>query len=586
RKLVSCFAVQSWPANGAAPPVLPMEISVLPQEQLASRFHAHLETLLGDFTELQHQVLFLSQERSQLERELATLRGETGAKAGGPPGNQKPIAPPLQPVALRESTPPDCESYQSNDIQELSRGAGEPGEEKEERQMSDVSGSFSGPHMKPALSFGQVLKIVAHTGPVFIIVMNTLAMGIAVDNYPASPAWAYLELFFALCYLLEFHVKVRHLGLRGYFCGQDARWNIFDFFCLLLSVSDVMLVFLVMAGAVNFSIGSASVIKVARLARLLRVIRTLSFDIFADLRLILLGVLSGLRVLFWAIVLLLLLIYVFGIGMATIADAEDEFSTLPASMFTIFRCLTEGCTAYDGTPLPEKLRRNTFANSGGLFMISYILVFMLVSVGLFHLIMAIFLDNVSRQQTLRKQKELAETALKTEVAIKRAVVKVISEEDDLKTLPDGLEKWDLKYQNKVLEKALASLDVTVTRDRFSNWLDYQDFVDTLEFASVDTSIRIQLFDILDADTGGLLSIDELITGLMSMRGHVTKGDIIAMSLKVRYVSQLVESVSRCKLLTGLQQLQVGIPVFILDVMAFEGKFNGFKEERASEERRS
>ena len=27
----------------------------------------------------------------------------------------------------------------------------------------------------------------------------------------------------ALCYLLEFHVKVRHLGLRGYFCGQDAR---------------------------------------------------------------------------------------------------------------------------------------------------------------------------------------------------------------------------------------------------------------------------------------------------------------------------------------------------------------------------
>ena len=61
------------------------------------------------------------EERSQLERELATLRGETlGAKAGGPPGeNQKPIAPPLQPVALRESTPPDCESYQStNDIQE------------------------------------------------------------------------------------------------------------------------------------------------------------------------------------------------------------------------------------------------------------------------------------------------------------------------------------------------------------------------------------------------------------------------------------------------------------------------------------
>ena len=33
----------------------------------------------------------------------------------------------------------------------------------------------------------------------------------------------------------------------------------------------------------------------------------------------------------------------------------------------------------------------------------------------------------------------------------------------------------------------------------------------------------QLFDILDADSGGLLNVEELISGLMSMRGHVTKG---------------------------------------------------------------
>ena len=32
-----------------------------------------------------------------------------------------------------------------------------------------------------------------------------------------------------------------------------------------------------------------------------------------------------------------------------------------------------------------------------------------------------------------------------------------------------------------------------------------------------------MFDILDADSGGLLNVEELISGLMSMRGHVTKG---------------------------------------------------------------
>ncbi|CAJ1448135.1 unnamed protein product [Effrenium voratum] len=179
----------------------------------------------------------------------------------------------------------------------------------------------------------------------------------------------------------------------------------------------------------------------------------------------------------------------------------------------------------------------------GLFMIGYILVFMLVSVGIFNLIMAIFLDNVVSEQTLRKQKELAESALKSEVAIKRAVAQIISDEDSVAVIPDNLEMLDLKHQSKALERSLSTLDVTVTRDRFAQWLAHEDFVETLEGASVDTSIRTQLFDILDADSGGLLSIDELISGLMSMRGHVTKGDIIAMSLKVRYVSQQVEILS-------------------------------------------
>ncbi|CAJ1448134.1 unnamed protein product [Effrenium voratum] len=176
-------------------------------------------------------------------------------------------------------------------------------------------------------------------------------------------------------------------------------------------------------------------------------------------------------------------------------------------------------------------------------MIGYILVFMLVSVGIFNLIMAIFLDNVVSEQTLRKQKELAESALKSEVAIKRAVAQIISDEDSVAVIPDNLEMLDLKHQSKALERSLSTLDVTVTRDRFAQWLAHEDFVETLEGASVDTSIRTQLFDILDADSGGLLSIDELISGLMSMRGHVTKGDIIAMSLKVRYVSQQVEILS-------------------------------------------
>ncbi|CAK9015412.1 Sodium channel protein type 8 subunit alpha [Durusdinium trenchii] len=107
----------------------------------------------------------------------------------------------------------------------------------------------------------------------------------------------------------------------------------------------------------------------------------------------------------------------------------------------------------------------------------------------------------------------------------------------------------MKHQCKAMDKILSRLDLTVTRDRFSKWLEHDSFTAVLERAGIDTSIRTQLFDILDADSGGLLNVDELISGLMSVRGHVTKGDIIAMSLKVRYISQLVETLSNTSLPT-------------------------------------
>eukprot|EP00434_Breviolum_minutum_P042919 symbB.v1.2.038225.t1/scaffold5883.1/size22780/3 len=168
-----------------------------------------------------------------------------------------------------------------------------------------------------------IKRFIIENGPTVVIVLNTIAMGAAIDNDPENIMWGILELFFAICYGMEFGYKLHMLGWRGYFLGPDCRWNGFDFLCLLLSLVDVVLVFLVLiVSQWNFSLGSASIIKVARLARLIRLVRTLHFEVFAELRAIVLGVFSGLRVLFWAIVLLLVLIYVFGIGMATLADSQ------------------------------------------------------------------------------------------------------------------------------------------------------------------------------------------------------------------------------------------------------------------------
>merc|ERR1719353_2778388 len=86
----------------------------------------------------------------------------------------------------------------------------------------------------------------------------------------------------------------------------------------------------------------------------------------------------------------------------------DEFSTVPASMFTVFRCFVDGCSANDGTPLQERLR----TRYGAPFMITYFLSMIFVQIGVFNLIMAIFIDTVAKNSDKRLQEELGLSATK------------------------------------------------------------------------------------------------------------------------------------------------------------------------------
>merc|ERR1711959_556427 len=92
-------------------------------------------------------------------------------------------------------------------------------------------------------------------------------------------------------------------------------------------------------------------IKILRLARLGRLVRLLRFKIFHELKMMVQGVVAGLRVLFWAVVLLFFFIFLLGVVLRkTMGESEvnpytrkNSFETVPRSMFTLFRCFTDGC---------------------------------------------------------------------------------------------------------------------------------------------------------------------------------------------------------------------------------------------------
>ncbi|CAE7634766.1 Catsper1 [Symbiodinium necroappetens] len=265
-------------------------------------------------------------------------------------------------------------------------------------------------------------------GPPIVILLNAITIALDSDVIENDSILRLVECCFAMFYLLEFMIKLGLLGCRGYFWAENWTWNWFDFLCLLCALLELSAVIVSVLGFTSTPfLEDVTVVRVFRLgqllgwytqpakksetmqqetlmdhvAELMRTVRVLNFKMFGELRQITLGIMNGCGVLFWAVVLLFAVIYVFGIVMRNlVGDAMEEFKNIPNSMFTLFRCFTDGCSDYAGTPLAERLR----IVYGAPFTLGYVCVTMLVAVGIFNMIMAIFLENATASAGRRKQR--------------------------------------------------------------------------------------------------------------------------------------------------------------------------------------
>eukprot|EP00930_Biecheleria_cincta_P040032 TRINITY_DN27463_c0_g1_i1.p1 TRINITY_DN27463_c0_g1~~TRINITY_DN27463_c0_g1_i1.p1 ORF type:complete len:672 (+),score=118.40 TRINITY_DN27463_c0_g1_i1:23-2017(+) len=415
-----------------------------------------------------------------------------------------------------------------------------------------VGGGVSAdPELKPKV--GMILDTVSAS----VVLVNALAIGVSSDVCEDCVEWEVLEMLFLTFYVSEALFKICMLGCNAYICGRDRYWNWFDIVCILSSFADIAISYIIlplMAAGRKVDMGALMIIKLFRMLRILRVIRTLRFEIFKELKMMILGVYSGLRSLFWAIVLLIAIAFVLGVAARMFYSEYPEFSSVDAAMFTLFRCFTDGCAAYDGTPLPERLRGgNPF-----IIVVVYILITMIVTVGLFNLIMATFIDNVVSAQDEKRQQELGNTADDVLHQLKHALCEL--EEDEghmhhqrtrLTQIAKGHNKSSLskvmKPEDEEAEQAfdrrfsrLAESQFCVTRDKWREWLARGDFLALLKDADISASNKMELFDALDADGGGELNIEELLYGLMKLRGPVSKSEIVAIRVKISYMCQLLQ----------------------------------------------
>lgn len=375
--------------------------------------------------------------------------------------------------------------------------------------------------------------------------------------------WSYFEYVFTAFFVWEMVFKMRCTSVRDYFTGNSCYWNWFDFvivsLALIDSFLDVLFKLKVIAGA-EFDLSQLVVIKMARLARLARLIKLLRFRIFNELKMMVEGVLAGLRVLFWAIVLFFAVIYLMAMFVRKTIGKDEEIegvyanslSSVPWAMFTLFRCFTDGCAANDGTPLQVHL----FERYGAIFMVTYMLIFLFITIGLFNLIMAIFVDNVMQQTNQTKQRELGRDPHNLQDKLRKLVKFLYT--NPPKTKEDGLlqgvkevpsvsdscrscfrQMFDgpssLWSQFPAKDSANETVNFTIVRDVFFKWLEVPELLSLLEMMDITTSNPYELFDILDADMSGELDCEELVSGLMALRGSAQKSDSVASLLSIRVV---------------------------------------------------
>ncbi|CAE7337534.1 unnamed protein product [Symbiodinium necroappetens] len=382
-----------------------------------------------------------------------------------------------------------------------------------------------------------------------IIIANGISIGIQTDPlYEGWPYWMYVELGFVVLLSIENLTRTAVLGCRDFWCGAERGWNWFDSFVTSIGVADVSWQLLATDSP---DIAGTLLLRCFRLVRLARVVRVFRLKIMSDLRLMVRGLVAGIWTLALAFCLLFAVLYLIaGLASFTIgrdsrmADLgmEDLFYNIPWSMFTAFRCFIGDCNTMTGEPIMLVLAEQF----GVVFVFGYVCSYMLVAMGIFNVILAVYVDI-----TMRAAKEndavTAEQYNRESIRIARATRELLKKfaaayhvfhviEDHAA----DISRLEISHGATLFTDDEIHDDVAITKELF--FLVIQDpavqaLMDELDLPPN----RAQLFEVIDSDGSGTLHIQELVQGLLKLRGEVNKGDVVAPLLAARSVQTLVTS---------------------------------------------
>jgi len=373
---------------------------------------------------------------------------------------------------------------------------------------------------------------------VVVIITNSIFIGVQVDIAATSgrhalPLGFYIiQYTYASIFCLELIIRVLAQGSQFFCDSRHWYWNYLDVFIVFTSVFEAIMDAIVLgtgSDAVTTTKGASNmrivrVLRIARIFRIIRVARILRF--IHALRTFILSILATLKALVWAMLLLGLIIYVFGIilaqtssdwlqdyGLDSSPDAPLIFTywgTLPRAMFTLFKSISGGVSWHDiVTPL---------STVGDLCVILFMCFISFTYFAVLNVVTGIFCQSA------------IETAQKNEDLLVQAEI-------------SNRDEYIMRFQ-KLFEDIDEDRSGKITFDELKESMEQESVRAVFTSLDIDVADAWTLFRLLDTDEGCEIELDEFVSGVMRMKGNAKRADVLQLQAMVK------------KLLSTLQDLVV------------------------------
>jgi len=364
-----------------------------------------------------------------------------------------------------------------------------------------------------------------------------ILIGVQIDNRAAngefwdSVAFQVLDGLYSLAFLVELIIRIKADGIRSHLCSlKDAwAWNWFDTIVVIFGVTETCVGLLAHYVDVHGGEGvlaNVTVVRVARIARAIkgvRLVRMMRF--FTSLRIMTGAILGTLRSCAWALLLLALIMYVFGLVFVTYTldyldqghlhykdDLLEYFGSCGRTILTLFMVISGG--------MDWKSAIRPLGAVSAFCVVLFLAYVAFVYFAVLNVMTGIFLQSAIEQAAKEKDAFIQQRLAEREIYIR-----------------------NLKELFVQLDHAH---DGVITLNEFEESLQEERMQAFFQSIEIETTDAWTIFKLLDADGEGTISLHEFIEGCLRIKGNAKSIHIAQILYENKWImEQLGELTEAC-----------------------------------------